>query len=71
MPWVKAADCLPGEGEQVLIFDPARRRMEMGRYVGGGWYVEDARDGRLTRVAGVTHWAPLLESESNDDSDDD
>ncbi|HEY9285792.1 MAG TPA: hypothetical protein VIP46_20245 [Pyrinomonadaceae bacterium] len=71
MPWVKAADVLPGEGEQVLIFDPARRRMETGRYVGGGWYVEDLRDGRLTRIAGVTHWAPLLDSESNDDSDDD
>lgn len=71
MPWVKAAECLPCEGEQVLIFDPVRRRMETGRYVGGVWYLEDARDGRLTRVAGVTHWAPLLESESNDDGDDD
>ena len=71
MPWVKAADCLPGEGEQVLIFDPARGRMETGRYVRGRWYVEDACDGRLTRIAGVTHWAPILESESSDESDDD
>lgn len=71
MPWVKAADCLPGEGEQVLIFDPVSNRMEAGRCVRGRWYVEDARDGRLTPIAGVTHWAPLLESEANDDSDDD
>ena len=71
MPWVKAAECLPGEGEQVLIFDPVRRRMEAGRYVRGRWYVEDERDGRLTEIANVTHWAPILESESNDDSDDD
>ena len=27
--------------------------------------------GRLTRIAGVTHWAPILDSEINDDSDDD
>ena len=71
MPWVKADECLPGEGEQILIYDPARRRMELGRYAGGAWYVEGGSGGRLTRVAGVTHWAPILESESNDDSDDD
>ena len=71
MPWIKAADVLPGENEEILIYDPERGRMEAGRYVGGVWYVEDGRDGRLTRVAGVTHWAPILESESNDDSDDD
>lgn len=71
MPWVKAADTLPGENEEILIYDPERGRMELGRYAGGGWYVEDSRDGRLTRIEGVTHWAPILESESNDDSDDD
>ncbi len=71
MPWAKAADALPGEGEQVLIHDRENQRIELGRYVGGGLYLEDSRDGTLTRVAGVTHWAPLLESESNDDSDDD
>ena len=71
MPWIKAADALPGENEQVLIFDPERRRMKLGRYAGGAWYVEDERDGRLTRIAGVTHWAPILESETNDDSEDD
>lgn len=71
MPWIKAADVLPGEDEQVLIHDRENRRIELGRYAGGAWYVEDVRDGRLTRIAGVTHWAPILDSESNDDSDDD
>lgn len=71
MPWIKAADVMPCEGEQVLIYDPENRRMEVGRYAAGAWYVEDSRDGRLTRIEGVTHWAPLLDSESNDDSDDD
>ena len=71
MPWIKAADLLPAEDEQVLIHDGVNQRMELGRYADGRWYVEDVRDGRLTRIAGVTHWAPMLESESNDDSDDD
>jgi hypothetical protein len=71
MPWIKAADALPYENEQVRIFDPASRRIELGRYAGGAWHVEDLRDGRLTRVTWVTHWAPILDSEINDDSDDD
>ena len=71
MPWTKASDRLPAENELVLIYDPERRRMEVGRYAGGAWYVEDSRDGRLTRLAGVTHWAPILDSYLNDDSDDD
>lgn len=71
MTWIKAADALPGEGEQVLIYDPDDRRMEMGRYSGGAWYVEDWRDGRLTRLACVTHWSPILDSYLNDDGDDD
>lgn len=71
MPWVKAADALPCEGEQVLVYDPERRRMELGRYAGGAWYVEDERDGSLKRIEGVTHWSPILESYLNDESEDD
>lgn len=71
MPWVKAADTPPREGEQILIHDPRSGRIELGRYVAGLWYVEDARDGRLTPAADVTHWAPLLDSETYDASDDD
>lgn len=71
MPWIKAADALPGENEQVRIYDSRNERIELGRYAAGRWYVEDLRDGRLTGVAWVTHWAPILDSEINDDSDDD
>ena len=71
MPWIKAADVLPSEDEEILIYHPEKRRMEVGRYSGGAWYAEDSRDGGLTRIAGVTHWAPVLDSESYDDSDDD
>jgi hypothetical protein len=71
LDWIKAADVLPGEGEQVLIHDNENRRIELGRYSGGAWYVEDVRDGRTLRIEGVTHWAPILDSESDDDSDDD
>lgn len=35
-----------------------------GVYAGGKWYIEDARDGRLEEAEGVTHWAPLLDSEA-------
>ena len=71
MPWTKAADRLPAENEQVLIYHPERGRMEVGRYADGAWYVEDPRGGRLSRLAGVTHWAPILDSYLNDDRDDD
>jgi hypothetical protein len=71
MPWVKAADLLPPENEQIHVYDGARERMEFGRYAAGRWYVEDVRDGRLREITGVTHWAPVLDSEINDDSDDD
>jgi hypothetical protein len=71
MPWVKAADVMPAENEQILIHDAVNRRIECGRYADGVWYVEDLRDGRLTRIMGVTHWAPILDSYLNDDSDDD
>ena len=41
MPWIKVADFMPPEGEQVLIHDGKNNRMEVGRYVGGRWFVED------------------------------
>lgn len=71
MTWVKTTDRLPAEDEQVLVHDGRANRIETGRLVKGRWYVEDARDGRLREVAGVTHWAPLLDSYLHDDSDDD
>jgi hypothetical protein len=70
MPWFKASDSKPAEDERVLIHDGETNRMEAGRYVGGRWYLEDARDGRLTEAQGVTHWAPLLDSEEYDPADD-
>ena len=70
MPWLKVADAKPAEGEQVLIHDGVSDRILAGRYVGGRWYVEDLKDGRLTEVEGVTHWGPLLESEEYDPADD-
>lgn len=70
MPWFKAADVTPAEGERVLVHDAAAGRVEAGRYVGGRWHVEDLRDGSLTEKAGVTHWAPLLDSEEYDPADD-
>ena len=71
MAWIKASDVKPPEGEPVLVHDNARGRAEVGRYVGGRWYVEDERDGRLREVAGVTHWAWILDAYLEDDSDDD
>ena len=70
MPWFKSADALPSEGERVLIHDGARGRVELGRYAGGRWYVEDAGRGHQNEVEGVTHWAPLLESEEYDPAED-
>ena len=70
MPWFKASEWKPAEGEQVLIHDGARERVEFGRYVGGRWYVEDLRDGGLKEIEGVTRWAPVLESEEYDPADD-
>jgi hypothetical protein len=70
MPWFKAPDSGPAEGERVLIHDGAGNRMLTGLYVGGRWYVEDPRDGSLTGADWVTHWAPLLDSEEYDPADD-
>ena len=70
MPWFKASDSTPAEGERVLVHDGASNRMSAGLYAGGRWYAEDARDGRLTGPVNVTHWAPLLESEEYDPADD-
>jgi len=70
MPWFNASDSRPAEGEPVLIHDGENNRMSAGRYVGGRWYAEDVRDGRLTEARGVTHWAPLLDSEAYDPEDD-
>ena len=71
MAWIKATDVKPPENVQILLHDNARSRIEVGRYVAGRWYVEDQRDGRPREVAGVTHWAWMLESQLGDDSDDD
>lgn len=70
MPWFRASDSKPAEGERVLIHDRRDNRMSAGLYSGGRWYVEDPRDGRLTEFGGVTHWAPLLGSEEYDPADD-
>ena len=70
MPWFKAADCRPAEGETVLIHDGAGERVRLGRYAGGRWYVEDAGGGAPSEIEGVTHWAPLLESEEYDPAED-
>lgn len=70
MPWFKASDSKPAEGERVLIHDPRSNRIEAGLYAAGRWYVEDSRDGRLNEARGVTHWAPILESEEYDPADD-
>lgn len=70
MPWVRAIDLTPPEGERVLIHDGGSNAMRTGLYVGGRWLVEDPRDGRLAEAEGVTHWAPLLDSEDYDPADD-
>jgi hypothetical protein len=71
MTWIKASDRKPPEGEQVLIHDDREGRMRTGRYSKGRWYVEDPQTGKLREVAGVTHWAWVLDSYLEDDSDDD
>jgi hypothetical protein len=70
MPWFKASDSKPAEGERVLIHDGASNKILTGLYAGGRWYVEDAGGGRLKEARGVTHWAPLLDSEEYDPADD-
>jgi hypothetical protein len=70
MPRFKTSDAKPAEGERVLIHDGENKEMLAGLYAGGRWYVEDARDGRPTEATGVTHWAPLLDSEEYDPADD-
>jgi len=70
MPWFKVSDSKPAEGERVLIHDGAGDGMLTGLYVGGRWYAEDSRDGSLAEAQGVTHWAPLLDSEEYDPADD-
>ena len=70
MPWFKASDSKPAEGERVLIHDGESNRIEAGLYAEGRWYVEDLRDGTLNEAAAVTHWAPLLDSEEYDPADD-
>ncbi|HEV2800312.1 MAG TPA: DUF551 domain-containing protein [Pyrinomonadaceae bacterium] len=70
MSWIKVADVTPPDGEPVLIYDERNRKMELGRYLDGQWFVERAPDGQLSRIDGVTHWCWLLDSQL-DDSDDD
>jgi hypothetical protein len=69
--WIKATDTTPPEDEQILIHDNENHRIELGRYIKGKWYVENLPDGKLSEIAGVTHWAWILDSQLNDDSDDD
>lgn len=45
--------------------------MEVGRYMNGEWFIEDARNGQLSKISGVTHWAWILDSQINWDSGDD
>jgi hypothetical protein len=70
MPWFKVDEVAPADGERVLVHDGRCNRMEVGRRVGGRWFVERGADGRLTEVEGVTHWGPLLDSEEYDPADD-
>ena len=70
MPWFKASDSKPAEGERVLLHDGESNRIEAGRYEGGRWDLEDSEGGTLTEAAAVTHWAPLLDSEEYDPADD-
>ncbi len=71
MAWTKATDLAPPENEPILIHDNRNNKIEFGRYVKGRWYIENSQTGELSEIAGVTHWAVLLESELNDDSEDD
>jgi hypothetical protein len=69
MSWIKASDVRPPEDEQILIHDNQNSRIELGRYIKGRWYVENIETGRLSEIAGVTHWSWILDSEINDDED--
>ena len=71
MPWVKAADLPPPADEEILIYDGRNERIELGRYAAGRWYIEGPRGGPPEEIVGVTHRAPALDSEVNDQSDDD
>lgn len=71
MSWIKVTDRLPPEDEPVLIHDDRLCRMETGRYIKGRWYVENSQSGELREISGVTHWAWILDSYLNDESDDD
>ena len=69
MPWFKVSDSKPCEGEQVLI-NRGVGSIELRRYTSGRWYVEDSDGGSLSEAEGVTHWAPLLDSEEYDPAED-
>jgi hypothetical protein len=69
--WIKVTDRRPPEDEQILIHDDKHNRIEVGRYIGGRWYVENLHTGASSEIQGVTHWGWLLDSQINDDSDDD
>jgi hypothetical protein len=71
MAWVRVTDAVPAENEQILIYDNENNKIESGRYVAGRWYIENLQNGQLHEVSEVTHWAPVLDSEINDTSDDD
>ena len=71
MTWVKARELLPEENTQILIHDDKSSRIELGRYVGGRWYVEEPASGRLREVAGVTHWCFITDSTDYDAGEDD
>lgn len=71
MSWVKVADRMPPEDEQILIHDNKNSRMVVGRCIKGRWYIEDTETERLSEISGVTHWGWILDSQLNDESDDD
>src|SRR3712207_7527013 len=50
----------------VLIHDEDADRMSTGFRAGGRWYVDDAGGESATEARGITHWAPLLDSEEYD-----
>jgi len=70
MPFVKTSDFAPPEDEPVHIHDNAAGRLLTGRYLRGRWYAEDPHTARLDEIPAPTHWAPILDSELQDDGDD-